>query len=68
MNCNCNATLPLTKTGGRNLFINDQSKVGKLHTWTTATRPSVINTGFMGWNSTKSKFEAWDGTGWVDLH
>lgn len=68
MNCNCNATLPLTKTGGRNLFINDQSKVGKLHTWTTATRPSVINTGFMGWNSTTSKFEAWDGTGWVDLH
>ena len=36
----------------------------KLPEWTTATRPSA-ETGLIGWNSTLSVFEAYNGTEWV---
>jgi hypothetical protein len=38
------------------------------NTWTTAGRPGTPTAGTIGFNTSTSKFEGYDGTSWVDLH
>jgi hypothetical protein len=68
MFCNCNTTLPVTKTGGRNFFLIDQAKQGVVFDWTTTTRPTVPIKGCTGWNETSGKYEMYNGSDWVDLN
>lgn len=40
----------------------------KVLSWTTSNRPTNIDTGYIGYNTTTSKFEGYDGTNWINLN
>ena len=52
--------------GGLNLLIKNL-KEGDCFHWTTATRPTSPHPGVMGYNTTTSKTECWDGSTWNNL-
>lgn len=57
-----------TKThGGLNILIKNIYKDSYYH-WETTTRPADPGLGCLGFNTTTSKMECWDGGAWRDLH
>lgn len=59
----------LNRPGAEERIIEITTKVANRgNVWTTATRPSPSSTDHpIGFNSTTSQFEGWDGTKWVIL-
>ena len=45
-------------------FVNEESN----KSWTTSDRPLNPDAGKVGYNTTSSKFEGYDGTNWVNLN
>jgi hypothetical protein len=46
----------------------DARQRNDIPTWTTETRPTAIRGNIIGYNTTTSKLEFYNGAAWVDLH
>ncbi len=62
-----NGDLPMTKSGGNNFLMFDARKRNDIPTWTTATRPTLYRNNVMGFNSTTSEYEIFNGSDWMNL-
>lgn len=64
--------LEVSSNGSNIMSVGQQNVVilvpTRLSSWTTATRPSPPLTGYIGYNTTTNKMEAYTSSGWVDLH
>lgn len=51
-----------------NFFNLISTKLSKPSSWTTVNRPTNIEAGFSGYNTTTNKAEMFNGTNWFDLN